>query len=141
MEFRILGPFEVVDGGRPLSLGGPKQRALLVLLLLSAGDVVSTDRLIDELWGEEPPETAENTVQVYVSQLRKVLHAGGPEILLTRKPGYVLRVERGALHLHRFQQLVDEGRRSLDKGAPEEAAGRLRDALSLFRGRPLADFA
>ena len=91
MEFRILGPLEVLDGGRPVALGGAKQRALLAVLLLHANEVVSTDRLIDELWGERPPKTAANTLQFYVSQVRKAL---GADRIATRSPGYLIRVER-----------------------------------------------
>ena len=89
MEFRILGPLQVLDGGRELPLGGAKQRALLALLLLDPNRVVSRDRLIDELWGASPPATAQTALQVYVSQLRKEL---GAERLVTRAPGYELSV-------------------------------------------------
>src|SRR5262249_26724160 len=96
MEFRILGPLEVVDDGLTLSLPGGKPRALLTILLLHANRVVSTDRLIDDLWGSEPPGTAANTIQVYVSQLRKALCPGDPrrarELVQTRPPGYEIRV-------------------------------------------------
>ena len=124
MEFRILGPFEVVTDGRPLTLGGFKQRALLALLLLEANRVVSRDALIDALWEEEPPATVHKSLQVYVSQLRAVL---GRERLETRPPGYLLRVEPEELDVARFQALREQGR-------PEEA-------LALWRGPPLAEFA
>ncbi len=90
MEFRILGPLEVVDADRPLPLGGERQRALLALLLTRANEVVSTDRLIDELWGMRPPKQALNTIQYYISQLRKTL---GADRIVTRAPGYMIRVE------------------------------------------------
>ena len=98
MEYRILGPLEVLDQGRPVSLGGTRQRALLTLLLLHRNEVVSTDRLLDELWGERPPESGPKAVQVAISQLRKALHSPrAPEegVLITRAPGYLLRVRDG----------------------------------------------
>lgn len=90
MEYRVLGPLEVRDGDRSLPLAGAKQRALLALLLVNDNHVVSRDRLIDELWGEQPPETAVQSLQVYVSRLRSLLP---PDTLLTRLPGYLLEVE------------------------------------------------
>lgn len=134
VEFRILGPLEVVDDDRPVVLGGQKQRALLGLLLVRAGQVVSTDKLVDELWGEEPPKAAKNSLQNLVVQLRKLL---GQDALVTRPPGYVLRVESGQLDLGRFEQLVEQARR----GDPAERAAKLREALALWRGPPLADLA
>src|SRR4051794_4224262 len=122
MEFRILGPLEVLSDGRPLDLGGQKPRALLALLLLEANRVVPRDALIDALWDESPPETARKALQVHVSQLRKAL---GRERLQTAEPGYRLCVEPGELDLDRFRGLEDEGR--------------LDDALALWRGAPLAD--
>src|ERR671930_1222969 len=111
MEFRILGPLAVCDEGRELSLGGARQRALLAILLLHANEVVSTDRLIDALWEDEPPETALKALQVYVSQLRKAL---GKERLETRPPGYRLRADADELDLERFQRLAeDEPRQAL----------------------------
>ena len=94
MEFRILGPLEVIDRGRRVALGGAKQRALLVVLLLHPNQVVSTDRLIDSLWGDRPPETAQTALQVHVSQLRKLL---GANRILTEPAGYVLRISPGEL--------------------------------------------
>src|SRR4029450_5327648 len=88
VAFRLLGPLEVEVGGKPLQLGGPRQRALLALLLIHAGEVVPTDRLVDELWGERPPRTATTSLQNFVGQLRKVLP---PDLLVTRSPGYLLR--------------------------------------------------
>jgi DNA-binding SARP family transcriptional activator len=137
MEFRILGPLEAWDGDLEITLGGPKPRALLALLLLHPNEVVPTDRLIDELWGEESPERAAAALRVHVSRLRKAL----PEDLLsTRAPGYAIQVDPDALDLHRFERLVDEGRALLARGLAADAAERLRDALSLWRGPPLADF-
>lgn len=138
MEFRILGPLEAVDGGRKLTLGAAKQRALLAVLLLHPNEVLSADRLVDELWVDRPPETAVKVVQVYVSQLRKAL--GENDRLLTRPPGYLLRVEQHELDVARFETLFEEGRRALAAGDPRRAAAALRDALALWRGPPLADF-
>src|SRR5262245_22406686 len=127
MEFRILGPLEVADRGVSLELGGARQRAVLALLLTRPNEVVSTDRLIDELWGREPPRTALNTVQYYVSQLRKLL---GARRIVTRPPGYAIQVERGELDLERFERLLERG-----------DAEALHEALALWRGPALADFA
>ena len=100
LEFRILGPLEVSLDGRAVPLGGKKQRALLALLLLHANEALSSDRLIDELWGESPPETVTTMLQVYISRLRKAL---GAERIVTRAPGYLLHVEPGELDLERFR--------------------------------------
>lgn len=132
-EFRILGPLEVVVDGRPIALGGQKQRALLALLLVHAGEVIATERLVTELWGERPPKTATTSLQNFVSHLRKLL---GPETLATKPPGYVLRVEPEYFDLARFEHLVSTAR---GKEA-EERSRLLRDALALWRGPPLADF-
>src|SRR5207244_1866814 len=113
LEFLILGPFEVCAEGGPLRLRSAKQRALLAVLLLHANEVVSADRLIDHLWQEQPPGTATNLLQVYVSQLRKVLEPergrGGAGLLVTRPPGYMLRVDPTQLDSVRFERLVNEG--------------------------------
>jgi DNA-binding SARP family transcriptional activator len=138
MEFRILGPLEAWDQGREISLGGNKPRTLLAVLLLHANEVVPADRLIDELWGEDSPEDAAAALRVNVSRLRKAL----PEdVLKTRSSGYLIQVESDALDLSRFERLVDEGRSLLGRGLAAEASGRLREALSLWRGPALADFA
>jgi len=110
VEFRILGPLEVVERDQPVVLGGPKQRALLVVLLLHRGVAVSTDGLIDELWGERPPASAVKTVQVYVSNLRRALSDG---LLVTQGRGYLLRVAPGELDVDRFEALAREGRDAL----------------------------
>src|SRR3954452_16083008 len=102
IEYRVLGPLEVREGDRPLPLGGAKQRALLALLILNANRVVSRGRLIDELWGEDPPDTAVTSVQVYVSRLRKLLPDAS---LVTRPPGYVLEAEPEGVDLLRFERL------------------------------------
>jgi DNA-binding SARP family transcriptional activator len=138
MKFRILGPLEVWDEGGEVALGGPKPRALLALLLLHANDVVPADRLIDELWGEHPPQSADKTLHVHVSRLRKAL----PEdVLTTRAPGYLIRVEPDDLDLHQFERLVNEARGLRARGLTADASERLRQALSLWRGPALADFA
>jgi len=131
LEFRILGPLEVAGDDGPLELPAGKPRALLAVLLLSQGEVVSVDRIVDELWGEQPPPTAAKNVQGYVARLRRVLGNGA---LLTQAPGYALRVE--ALDAARFQALVDQARHE----EPAAAAPRLEQALALWRGPPLADF-
>ena len=139
MRFGILGPFEVADDeGREVALGGRKQRAVLAILLLHAGEVVSSDRLIDELWGEHAPATAAKTVQVYVSNLRKALGEG---VVLTRAGGYLLRTRPAEIDLDRFHTLVMVGRSALQRGDPWAAAESLREALGLWRGVPLVDFA
>jgi DNA-binding SARP family transcriptional activator len=143
MQYRLLGPLEAVDGDRPLNLGGGKQRALLALLLLSANRVVSVEQIIDELWGENPPDTAGNAVQVHVASLRRILEpgrSGGAAIavLVTRSPGYLLRVEPDDVDVLRFERLVDEARQLLARD-PEASSARLRQALSLRRGPTLAD--
>jgi DNA-binding SARP family transcriptional activator len=134
LEFRILGPLEVLEDGHAVALGGQKQRALLALLLLDAGRVVSVDRIVDALWGERPPKTAPTSLQNFVSHLRKVL---GADILVTRPPGYLLRIAPEQLDLERFKMLVAEAKQS----PVEERAAKLQQALKLWRGRPLADFA
>jgi DNA-binding SARP family transcriptional activator len=134
----VLGPLEVWHAEGEVSLGGPKQRALLALLLLHHNEVVPADRLIDELWGEDPPEDAAGALRVNVSRLRKALPL---DVLATRAPGYLLRVEPDALDLHRFERLVDDGRALLLRGLAADASQRLQDALSLWRGPPLADVA
>jgi YVTN family beta-propeller protein len=138
MDYRILGPLEVAGREGDVVLGGGRRRALLVLLLLHANEVVSSDRLIDELWGDTPPATAVKTVQVYVSQLRKALGDDGP--LRTHGHGYVLRVEPGELDAEHFERALADGRRELERDAPERAAECLREGLALWRGPPLADF-
>jgi predicted ATPase/DNA-binding SARP family transcriptional activator len=141
LEFRVLGPLEVLVGGEHVLLPAAKHRALLVLLLLHANEVVPADTLIDRLWSGRPPPTAANTLQVYVSQLRKALAGVEDEVLVTRAPGYMLRVAPGALDLARFEQLAAEGRRAVEEDRPADAAASLRAALELWRGEPLADLA
>ncbi|HEV7468124.1 MAG TPA: AfsR/SARP family transcriptional regulator, partial [Candidatus Dormibacteraeota bacterium] len=137
MEYRILGPVEVVTAAGPLVLGGPKQRALLGVLLLNPGRAVSTDRLAAALWGDEPPETAVNILQGHVGDLRRLLDR---DALLTRPPGYLLQAEDGQIDAGRFERLACEGRRLL-ASQPATAAARLREALALWRGPVLSDIA
>jgi DNA-binding SARP family transcriptional activator len=138
MQFRILGPLEVWEEGSEVSLGGRRPRALLALLLLHPNEVVSADRLIDELWGDDSPEQAHAALRVNVSRLRKALPK---DVLTTRPPGYAIRLGPDELDLHRFERLVDEGRSLLARGLAADASERLREALSLWRGPALADFA
>jgi DNA-binding SARP family transcriptional activator len=133
VEFAILGPLDALADGEPLALGGPKQRALLAALLLDAGRVVSLDRLIEMLWDGEAPATAVASLQNFVAQLRKAL---GPDVIETRSPGYVLRLEPEQLDVARVRALVDEARAS----EPARRAELLGEALALWRGEPLAEF-
>ena len=137
MDFHILGPLEAREDARPVTLTGGKQKALLAVLLLHAGRVVPVDRLVDDLWGEEVPETAQKMVQIFVSQLRKQLPDG---LLQTRAPGYLVALDTHSLDLLRFEELAAEGRKALERGRAEEAAMRLSEALALWRGPALGEF-
>jgi YVTN family beta-propeller protein len=156
MDFRILGSLEVRDRDRTVRLGGDKQRALLAVLLLHANEVVSADRLIDDLWGARPPPAALKALQAHISRLRKALDTNGVAcvdddgdrspggsdgLLMTRGHGYVLRVNGGELDLDRFRAAVEEGREALAAGDAGRAARVLRRGLAMWRGPPLADFA
>ena len=132
LEFKLLGSLEVIDDGVPVQLGGRNQRALLALLLLRANEAVSTERLVDQMWGEHPPRTATTSLQNSVSQLRKLL---GPGLLLTRPTGYVLELDGAQFDLSCFERLVNEAR----SAPPDQKALLLREALGLWRGSPLAD--
>jgi DNA-binding SARP family transcriptional activator len=135
MEFRILGSLEVEDNGRPIALGGPKQRTLLALLLLTPNRAVSVDRLGDAVWGGKPPAEAANALQYHVSRLRNRLGAGAE--IVTQEPGYLIRLDPEQLDLFRFERLVSEA-----EGAdPDQASGLLGKALRLWRGEPLPDLA
>src|SRR3954462_4277037 len=136
MEFGILGPVEARRDGCQLPLGGPKQRALLAILLLHANEAVSRDQLIEGLWGERPPPSAAHTLDNYLSRLRKALGDGR---LSRRPPGYSLRVEQDELDLARFEHLFLHGREALGRGAFDQAAVTLRSALTQWRGPALAD--
>jgi DNA-binding SARP family transcriptional activator len=133
-DFRILGPLEVEGDRGPLALGGQQQRAVLAVLLLEAGRVVATDRLVDLLWGEDPPRTATTSLQNTISRLRREL---GPDLLETRAPGYVLRVSPSQIDAKRFEQQLRDARRA----GPEERRELYVRALDLWRGPALAEFA
>ncbi|MEJ7790859.1 MAG: BTAD domain-containing putative transcriptional regulator [Gaiellaceae bacterium] len=134
MEFSILGPLEAVAEGGAVSLGAAKPRALLAILLLHVNEPVSSDRLIEDLWANQPPATAAKVLQAYISQLRRAL---GRDTIATRPAGYELCVETGGLDVHRFERLVTEARGA----APPDAARQLRQALALWRGPALVEFA
>jgi DNA-binding SARP family transcriptional activator len=138
MEIRILGPLEVRDRDRTIPLGGGKRRALLALLILNANETVSTDRLVEELWGEHAPASAQKVVQNHVSQLRRALDDG---LLVTHGSGYGLELAPGQLDVDRFEELLEQGRRAIASGDAPRASQLLREALSVWRGPPLADFA
>lgn len=144
MDFRMLGPLEAREAGQPLPLGGAKQRALLALLLINANQVISSERLIDLLWPADPPDTARNVIQVYISQLRKILRQnttpGSQPVLSTRPTGYLLELDRDSLDIARFESLAEAGHAALTQGQPIEAAELLDEALAEFRGEPLSDF-
>ena len=135
MNIRVLGPLEVEAGGESLPLGGPGERKVFALLTLYANRVLSTDRLINELWGDEPPQTARNIVQRYISNLRRSMGEAGKKIT-TRSPGYLLRVADDELDSALFERLVAEAQAAEDPG---EAASKLGTALDLWRGRPFED--
>jgi DNA-binding SARP family transcriptional activator len=139
LEFRVLGPLEVADEGVVLTLGGPKQRATLAILLLQANAVVSIDRLADDLYAGHPPVTAVTQVQRQVSDLRRAL--GSRAVIETRSPGYVVRVSPGQFDLDRFEALTRDASGALREGRVEDSASLFQDALALWRGAPLADFA
>src|SRR4029450_13040223 len=130
MEIRILGSLQVLAGERQISLGGAQQREVLAILLLHRGDVVSVDRIVDELCGERRPGRATKTVQVYVSRLRKAL---GDGVLVTRGGGYALELNGESVDADRFSRLADEGRKALDDGDPRGAREKLTAALDLWR--------
>ncbi|MEV0387022.1 BTAD domain-containing putative transcriptional regulator [Nonomuraea sp. NPDC050643] len=147
LEFRLFGPLEVTAGERGvLDLGTRKQRALVAMLALEPGRVVSLDRLIEELWAGEPPAGATRTLQAYIAPLRKTLEPGRPprtppKVLLTREPGYLLAVAPGQVDLWRFTAWAEEGRAALARGAYDQAVRTLERALGLWRGDPLGEFA
>lgn len=141
MDFRLLGALEISANGAVAELGPPKQRALLAILLLHAGEIVPADRLIDLLWGEHPPRTAAHSIQIYVSELRKAIEAvGGRRILTTRPPGYQLDADPATIDAKQFERQVEEGTRKLREGDPAAGAAELRAALRLWRGPALSDF-
>jgi len=135
MRFRVLGPLEVDAGGGPIPLGGPKQRAVLAHLLLRANELVPAETLVDELWGEEPPDKARNVIQTYVSHLRKAL---GRDRIESHGPGYRLRVDPAELDATRFDELLRDAKKAFPVD-PNIAVATLDDALALWRGPALAD--
>jgi DNA-binding SARP family transcriptional activator len=139
VEFRLLGPVEGLRSGKLVALGGAKPRALLALLLIHRNEVVSRDALIEALWPERPPGTAAHSLDVQISRLRK---AFGPEDLVkTRSGGYVLKAEPEQIDAHRFERLLEEGKRQNASGHHSEALATLDAAFALWRGAPLADLA
>lgn len=142
----MLGPLEVRHQGRPVDLGGPKQRALLAVLAVDANRIVSLDRIIDELWGDEPPAAATGTLQSYVSHLRRILEPDrpprvAPAVLVTHPPGYLLRIDPERLDAARFEAAASEGRSLLSEGRPRDARHRLDEGLALWRGAAFEEFA
>ncbi|MEN8115154.1 MAG: BTAD domain-containing putative transcriptional regulator, partial [Actinomycetota bacterium] len=139
MEFRILGPLEVVESGLPVDLGAPKERALLTRLLIDANTVVSTDRILDDLWPDGPPGGGARSLHVHVARLRPMLEGSGDATIETIAPGYVLNVDPDAIDAVKFERLWNDARSKLDTN-PRHAAATLRRALGLWRGPALADF-
>jgi DNA-binding SARP family transcriptional activator len=139
LDFRILGPLEVVDEAGPVRLGGPKQRTTLAILLLNANRVVPVERFADDLYSGSPPITAVAQVQRQISELRKVL--GSTPLIETRSPGYAIRISREQLDLNRFERLTQDADRAFGRGEARRAANLLREALEMWRGGALADFA
>lgn len=144
IKFQLLGPLEVMDGDRVCTPTPPKVRRVLALLLLRANQVVPVDALIEELWGEDPPLSAVGTAQTYIYQLRRLLdpygvHADGREWLVTKPPGYMLRVTPQQLDSSEFEQLSLQGRHLLEQGKYEQVSDVLAQALKLWRGPSLAN--
>ena len=141
MDFRLLGALEVSAGGVTADRGPPKQRALLAILILHAGEIVPVDRLIDLLWGERPPRTASHSIQIYVSELRRTIESlDGKRILATRSPGYQLDADPASIDARQFEDLLEEGTRKLRDGDRAAGAARPRAALRLWQGPALSDF-
>ena len=137
VEFGILGPLVVSRDGRKVEVGATKPRALLALLVLRREQVVTTETLVDEIWGDHPPVTATKVIHGYVYQLRKAL---GDGVLETERGGYRLRVTADEVDVGRFESLIRRGRVALDTGDPRYATAMIREALELWRGPPLAEF-
>lgn len=140
MDLRVLGPIEVVDDDVAVPIGGPRQRLVLALLVINAGDTVSTDRLVDGVWGDDSPNAARRTVQAYVSNLRKALEAVRQDTLVAHSPGYVLMVDDELVDAARFESAVEHARSLVDTD-PTAAASILGEGLALWRGGPYADIA
>lgn len=137
LTYRVLGPFEVLRDGAPVDLGPPKQRALLALLLLRAGELVPSDRLVDLLWSGRPPRTAPHSIQVYVSALRRTL---GGEQIETRTPGYLLHLDGARLDSAELERLIAAASAAARAGNHDQAVACFEEGLALWRGEPLADF-
>jgi DNA-binding SARP family transcriptional activator len=145
MRFQVLGPLEVDADGGPVALGGPKERLLLALLLTRPNQVVSVEALLRGLWGDRPPPTAAKTLQSHIKRLRRALEpnrarGAAGQVLVTRQPGYLLRVAPGALDVARFEELTATARGMLSQGKPDAAASLLREALGLWRGGAFEEF-
>jgi DNA-binding SARP family transcriptional activator len=138
VEFRILGPLEVIEDGNPVALGTLKERLVLGVLLLSANELVSRERLIDDLWGEAPPPTARNAVNVYLSKVRKALSVAGADPITTASGGYRLHVEPEKLDASRMQVMVAEARERVPEGELEraECVSRIRSRSGVARHLP-----
>jgi DNA-binding SARP family transcriptional activator len=145
IEYRILGPVEVELGGVSVPIEAPRQRAVLAALLLEANRVVSVERLATQVWGDRPPSKARNTIQSLVLRLRKSITPSRSfktnNVLITKRPGYLVLVEPGQLDLDRFESMVATGRAAMSRGEPETAASTLRRALDMWRGEPFSDAA
>jgi DNA-binding SARP family transcriptional activator len=139
MRFRLLGPLEIRDGEDWRGIGAPKWRSVLAALLINAGEIVPADVLINEVWRDAPPNKAGNLISIYVLRLRRLLGDTGSSLLVTRAPGYLLRLAPGDTDVQVFEALVREGRRAYAAGDPERAAAQLAEALALWHGSPLAD--
>ena len=139
MRFRLLGPLEIRAGEDWLGIGAPKWRAVLAALLINAGQIVPADVLINEVWPDTPPAKAGNLISIYVLRLRRLLGDTDSTLLVTRAPGYLLRLAPGDTDAQVFEALVREGRRAYAAGDPERAAAQLAEALALWHGSPLAD--
>ena len=139
MRFRLLGPLEIRAGEDWLGIGAPKWRSVLAALLINAGQIVPADALINEVWGETPPAKAGNLISIYVLRLRRLLGDTDSTLLVTRAPGYLLRLAPGDTDAQVFEALVREGGRAYAAGDPERAAAQLAEALALWHGSPLAD--
>ncbi|HEX6522619.1 MAG TPA: BTAD domain-containing putative transcriptional regulator [Streptosporangiaceae bacterium] len=139
VKFRLLGPLEVRVGEQWEAIGAPKWRSLLAALLINAGQIVSTETLIDEVWGDDEPAKAANLVSIYVLRLRRLIGDTNSSILITRSPGYLLRAAPEAIDSQLFEKMVRDGRRALGNGEAQRAAEQLAEAVALWRGSPLAD--
>ena len=142
VKFRLLGPLGVESDNGSIDLGPPKQRSVLAVLLLNANEIVPTDRIIDLVWGDDPPRTAEHSVQIYISDLRKALASGGPPNLIeTRPPGYVLNTPPDTIDARLFERLVREGLAAVRTGDLGKGRPMLIRALDIWSPSPLSDFA